>query len=380
MKLLLSLFLIHLGITLHAQDKTIVLTIIFDDKIDVPQKATLILTHFGDHTYSEEKLSITDRRIIIKKHLEEPVLAELTVEWKDDRMTYRFLLPVDTGSFLFGANKKITVQFNKHKNLFDGFSNSQNQQTKLFIQSQKAVQEINFENRQMSAVQKEIDSVKAYFQNEIDSKVFRKAIDSNKNSFLGVYSLLSYAERPNGRIRRKFQTDSVLALYQSFPDEMKSLPAMKALHKMLLTEKSMSVGAMFPSLNLPDTLNQYKELNTFLGKYTLVDFWANWCMPCRQEHPYILKQFVKYKDSGFKVLSVSIDKLVDRNLWLNAIRNDGVGRWPHFIDADHVAKQQLNIYVIPVNFLLDATGRIIAKDLRGEELEAKLSELFRLNK
>ena len=376
MKQLFFLILIHLSIISQAQN-TSVLNLQFGDDVEIPQQVSLSLTHFGDDRFSEERLPVSSRHIIIKKSLEEPVLADLSIRWKNDKITYRFLFPVDTGSFQIGANKKITVKFNRHKLLFDGFSTLLRREMNLIAQSQKAVQEIDFDNKPLDAVQKEIDSVRAYYNTEKDSVLYRHAIDSNKHSFLGVYSLLTYAERPNGHIRRKFQTDSLLALYQSFPDEMKNLPSMKIFHRMLLTEKSLRVGGMFPSLKLPDTLNRYQELPVSYGKYTLVDFWANWCVPCRQEHPSILKAFEKYKDRGFKVLSVSIDKVSDENLWLNAISNDGVGRWPHFIDADNQAREQLNIHVIPANFLLDATGKIIAKDLRGGELEAKLSELFK---
>lgn len=112
------------------------------------------------------------------------------------------------------------------------------------------------------------------------------------------------------------------------------------------------------------------------GKYTLVDFWASWCKPCRLENPNLVKAYQTYQDKGFNILGVSLDRSKDK--WVEAIKKDGL-LWDQISNLqfwqDPIAKQY-NIRAIPANFLLDENGVIVARDLRGAELEQKLKELF----
>jgi thiol-disulfide isomerase/thioredoxin len=112
-----------------------------------------------------------------------------------------------------------------------------------------------------------------------------------------------------------------------------------------------------------------------LGKVTLVDFWAAWCRPCRAENPNIVKVYSKYKDKGLSVLGVSLDR--NANDWINAIEQDGL-TWHHVSNVryfDEIA-ELYNVRAIPASFILDENGVIVAKNLRGPALEAKIAELL----
>ena len=160
---------------------------------------------------------------------------------------------------------------------------------------------------------------------------------------------------------------------------MQNLPTMQAFQKLLLAEKQIVEGQLFPLLTLRDTLNQAKNISKlYSSKYTLIDIWANWCVPCRDEHPNLLQQYKKYKQKGLEIISVSIDKLTDSYLWKEAIKNDKIGIWTHFIDTDGKAKEELKIRFIPANFIIDDKGNIVAKYLSGEKLNEKLKVLFDL--
>jgi thiol-disulfide isomerase/thioredoxin len=119
-------------------------------------------------------------------------------------------------------------------------------------------------------------------------------------------------------------------------------------------------------------------LSSYKGKYVLIDFWASWCGPCRQENPNVVKAYNKYKTKKFTIIGVSLDKPGAKDAWMSAIKNDGL-TWTQVSDLqfwDNKAAKLYGITSIPQNFLLDPTGKIIAKNLRGGDLEAKLAEIF----
>lgn len=123
-----------------------------------------------------------------------------------------------------------------------------------------------------------------------------------------------------------------------------------------------------------DELSLYEALEN--GTYTLVDFWAAWCLPCRQENPNIVDMYEKYKDEGFNVLGVSLDK--DKDKWIDAIEKDEL-EWDQISNLqfweDPIA-QDLGIKAIPANFLLNEEGEVVARNIRGQSLKAKLEDLF----
>lgn len=126
----------------------------------------------------------------------------------------------------------------------------------------------------------------------------------------------------------------------------------------------------------PDQDGSMVSLNTYRGKYVLVDFWASWCVPCRAENPFLRKAYEAYKAKGFDIVQVSLD--TDKAKWLSAITEDGLP-WKHISDLKGFPGPdavKYDIESIPANFLLNKKGVIIAKNLRGDELEKKLSQLL----
>lgn len=186
---------------------------------------------------------------------------------------------------------------------------------------------------------------------------------------------------------------SVIALdsYFSFdPNDMKSLDSLfhcldpmiqnsfngQLVKATLDAEMRTSVGRTAPSFDQPDIDGHPVSLSSFNGKYVLIDFWASWCGPCRAGNPAVLKAYKAYHDKGLFILAVSLDN--SRNDWLAAVKKDGLP-WTQVSDLQgwkNSAAIEYGVRGIPVNFLLDKDGTIIAKGLRGEELEKKLSELL----
>ena len=137
-----------------------------------------------------------------------------------------------------------------------------------------------------------------------------------------------------------------------------------------------AVGQMAPEINLPDTSGQAIGLSSLRGKVVLIDFWASWCGPCRQENPNVVNLYEKYKDKGFEIYGVSLDK--EEGKWKEAIHQDGI-HWVHVSDLQEWRSAAASLYAvtsIPSTFLIDRDGKIIAKDLRGKALADKMEEVL----
>lgn len=146
---------------------------------------------------------------------------------------------------------------------------------------------------------------------------------------------------------------------------------------------SLEIGYEAPSFTLPDSTGTSHKLTDFRGKYVLVDFWASWCIPCRKEHPTLIQVYKDYKNRNFEILSISLDgnkagQSVDqaRHSWTKAIQEDKLS-WTQLSDLKGMGSEvaeQYQISAIPMNFLIDPSGKIIAKNLRGDQLVKVLNQ------
>jgi len=171
---------------------------------------------------------------------------------------------------------------------------------------------------------------------------------------------------------------AVKQLYLGLSENLRNTPDGKKLGQNIEASIATVVGAQAPLFTQNDVNDKPVNLADFRGKYVLLDFWASWCGPCRAENPNYVKAYNKYKDKGFTILSVSLDRPGKKDAWLAAIKHDGL-EWMQVSDLkfwDNAAAKLYDVGSVPANFLIDPSGKIIAKDLRGDELTKKLASLF----
>lgn len=150
-----------------------------------------------------------------------------------------------------------------------------------------------------------------------------------------------------------------------------------AVGEFITTEKVSGEGQIAPNFSQTDTIGKMVSLSDFKGKYVLIDFWASWCGPCRQENPNVVNAYNQYKNKNFTILSVSLDK--EKGAWLKAIHDDGL-IWTHVSDLkfwSNAVAQQFQIQSIPQNMLIGPDGKIVAKNLRGGVLQSYLADLLK---
>ncbi len=197
-------------------------------------------------------------------------------------------------------------------------------------------------------------------------------INSNKNSYVGAaYAYLFSMQEEN--------TTFAQAIYSALSDSLKkSFYAVEIKNKIDAVSKS-DVGAFAADFaSIDNDGKPFKLSNFYKGKkLVLIDFWASWCGPCRKENPNVVKAYSQYKSKGFEVLGVSLDE--EKKDWINAIEKDKLV-WKQVSDLKGWESQTARLYnvtAIPTNFLIDGTGKIIATNLRGGDLEKKLAELLK---
>jgi peroxiredoxin len=195
-------------------------------------------------------------------------------------------------------------------------------------------------------------------------------VTTHKDSYITPLAVIRYNQIAEDVLKTE-------ELYNVLDPKLKATAMGQYIAQQIAEGKINGNGTLLPDFSQADTSGKVVSLSSLRGNYVLVDFWASWCGPCRQENPNLVAAFNKYKDKKFTVLGVSLDKA--KEAWVDAIHMDGLN-WTHISDLQgwqNSVAQQFQIFNIPQNFLLDPDGKVIGKNLRGPALERKLARVFK---
>ena len=203
-------------------------------------------------------------------------------------------------------------------------------------------------------------------------------IAAHLSSEVSIYALESYIANNKNLPEASDLFSKLSAKVKGSYHGMEFMESLESKKKALYSQKPTNIGNPAPDFEQPDVSGKKLSLSQFKGKYILLDFWASWCKPCRAENPNLVEVYRKFKEKGLEIISVSLDGVGQKKAWTNAIQADGL-TWLQVSDLKAWQNSAALIYgikAIPENFLIDPTGKIIAKNLRGKELNGTLSDIF----
>ena len=330
-----------------------------------------------------DTVKIENGKFIFKGAVTEPSLHFIAIDSTENQIP--FIL--EEGNITVAVNKDTIF-----KSIVGGtYSNDQlvaySKETEKIQKKVQKFQEVNREKLQQAQISADTVTMNALmkeyktFQDQFKD-VSLKHVEDHPKSYISLFFIKQFLNDPS------FDMARATKMYENLDPSLKNTKEGKSINKSLdglkTTEKksnvsssSVEIGTMAPDFSAPNTDGKETSLKSALGKLTLIDFWASWCGPCRKENPNVVALYKDFHAKGLNIIGVSLDEKADK--WKEAIAKDQL-TWTQISNLkgweDPIAKRYF-VDGIPATFLLDEKGIIIARDLRGAELRAKVASILK---
>lgn len=306
-------------------------------------------------TIASTTIDPADGTFRFKGRVEEPMLAILT----DDNES-----PITA---LFIEEGKVTVSYDENQGSYTASGTVSNDNFNAANDQLMQLQMKYYSQAQSGASEEEQQQLIEEYNAAIQS-----IVDKNQDNILGAYL---FARMESGNL----SAAEIRARLDKFPKKLRETKMLKEIEEFAAKSEKTEVGAPYIEIVAKDSEGKDVALSSLIGdgKWVLIDFWATWCGPCREEIPYLKAAYEKYADNGFAIYGVSLDN--DADAWKKFISDNGMN-WTNVIgideNKDSASADAYGIRSIPSNFLIGPDGKIAAKNLRGEGVEKKLKEIF----
>ncbi len=318
---------------------------------NLARPAKVIMTVREAGTWVEYTAESKGKNFLLVGSVKEPSFAYLVMKYKTELDNAPRMSNV-TQLFIDNSDIKLSVK--------DSLSNA-------VIKGPKEELDLEMLNAAIGRIPKKSADANAQRRKAIEGFVAK-----HTDSFVSIYALQNISTEMPFAI----EADQIESLFKLLTPRIRNSVSGRELAKDIERSRATAIGSIAPDFAQKDTLGYDVKLSAFRGKYVLVDFWASWCKPCRVENPMLVKTFNSFKSRNFTIVGVSLDN--NRKSWIKAINKDKLA-WSHVSDLKFWRNEVAQLYgvkTVPQNYLIDPTGKIIARNIRIDQLASELSKVL----